>query len=233
MAGKAPSPAQGLISTLHGRGWTDAAIGRALGRDSSLIHQGATGKKPLNNLVGALGEIVNSGANGPRSARAASAVQVTPPPRRTRASGQPAQVRLSRAEREARGPTGKATRRPRGHFTAAERSKAKRLPNGQTLLTGDSVRSARLAADIADGMSGNARVKVSYLGKDGKWHTLGSKGGIAPETLKDQLKGRRDWVAALNELIGIYYPAKGGGGADWGADPSGAAEFYVVGLGNA
>jgi hypothetical protein len=70
----------GLISKLLEKGHTKASIGRALGRDSSLIGQVYSGKKPGRNLTGGLSSLLESG-------KAAS------PPRRTTSTGKPARVR--------------------------------------------------------------------------------------------------------------------------------------------
>lgn len=49
------------IHLLQSEGWSYAKIGRALGRDGSLIRQVAVGKKPGTNLTGALQELSNTG----------------------------------------------------------------------------------------------------------------------------------------------------------------------------
>lgn len=69
-----------LISQLMGKGYSKASIGRAVGRDSSLIGQVFSGKKPGRNLTGALSSLLKSG-------------KASPPPRRTTSAGKPARVR--------------------------------------------------------------------------------------------------------------------------------------------
>lgn len=219
--------AQSLIGTLHSRGWTDSAIGRAVGRDSSLIHQGSTGKKPLANALDSLREMVASGANGPKSSKSPTFTPSTMPTPRVRASGQPAAVRQSREEQAARAADRRHEAAIRGarHTGKGELASATALPNGQKTIAGHTVASARLASAVADGMSGNARVKVTYRGVDGKWHTLGSKGGFSPEVIYGMLKGRRtgsSLAGVLGEMVGRFY--KGG----TAPDASGEAEFYVV-----
>lgn len=72
---------QDLIQALQQQGFSNASIGRAVGRDSSLIGQIAKGAKPGANLQGALNELAQSG-------------QVTTPPlRRTTSTGTLARVR--------------------------------------------------------------------------------------------------------------------------------------------
>lgn len=50
-----------LISELRAQGFSNAEIGRRLGRDSSLIGQIARGSKPGRNLQQALTELVSGG----------------------------------------------------------------------------------------------------------------------------------------------------------------------------
>ena len=79
--------AKDLINKLKASGKSYAEIGRALGRDSSLISQIARGKKPGANLVGSLQEF-SGGKSKPTS-----------PPRRTKKSGGLAAVRKSKVQR--------------------------------------------------------------------------------------------------------------------------------------
>ena len=69
-----------LINKLHGKGLSDAAIGRALKRDSSLIGQIRRGAKPGNNLTGSLKALASTG-------------KATEAPRRTTKAGAVAKVR--------------------------------------------------------------------------------------------------------------------------------------------
>ena len=76
-----------LIEMLTGQGLSKRAIGRAIGRDSSLISQVSKGSKPGANLQGSLDELR-------RRLEAGQRVQpVTEPARRTKASGAVARVR--------------------------------------------------------------------------------------------------------------------------------------------
>lgn len=70
-----------LIEALKAQGYTNASIGRALERDSSLISQIAKGKKPGRNLEASLDGLLRSG------------LVETLPPRRTTRSGAQARVR--------------------------------------------------------------------------------------------------------------------------------------------
>lgn len=70
------------ILALRQRGMSDAAIGRAIGRDSSLIGQIARGKKPGANLAGALNTLDRGG-------------KVTAPERRKNKAGREAAYRGS------------------------------------------------------------------------------------------------------------------------------------------
>ena len=203
------------ITALHALGWTNAAIGRAVGRDSSLIHQIATGKKPGANLAPTLDALRASGLTGPKTARQVPNVRLPEAPRRTRASGQPARVREGRQEREARGSTPPAA--PRGHGEHLRH--ARKLPNGQVYLHADSKRGGRLAADIADSYRGKHNMKMSYKGVDGKWHSVGAH-GFSADLWRDMLARSgsfADAIAAL--LVTLRYH---------GAAPTGEAEFYIV-----
>lgn len=207
------------IAALHARGWTDAAIGRAVGRDSSLIHQIAVGRKPGRNLGPALDALAARGVAGPATSRQAPAVAGRLPeaPRRTRASGQPARVRegkiIGGSPR-----AGKSASAPREHLGGA-----RELPNGQRYISGSNKATARFAAGVASD-TGHARIQVAYKDVNGKWHSPGRKGGLTPEQLREFLKGR-SWREAIAAIAEYFY----GKGATGGAAPTGEAEFYVVG----
>jgi hypothetical protein len=64
------------------KGYSKASIGRAVGRDSSLIGQVFSGKKPGGNLTGALSSLLKTG-------------KAPEPPRRTTSAGKPARVRAA------------------------------------------------------------------------------------------------------------------------------------------
>lgn len=70
-----------LIEALKAQGYTNASIGRAIERDSSLVSQIAKGKKPGRNLEAALEGLLRSG------------LVESPPPRRITRSGAQARVR--------------------------------------------------------------------------------------------------------------------------------------------
>lgn len=199
---------QSAIRALHARGWTDTAIGRMVGRDSSLIHQISVGKKPGTNLAGSLEALRGTGLPGPKSAKTLPAVRLPEAPRRVRASGQEASVRES----------GKRDSHAGGALI---------LPNGQRRITGHTKASARFVAGLSSDLGPNNRVKVVYQGVDGRWHTLAQKGGMSPQALRAHLGSGKNWRDALAELIAIYYP-KGTAPA-----PTGEAEFFIVSLGRA
>lgn len=79
----AASASTRILEALHRGGMTDQQIGKALGRNSSLIRQVRLGKKPGRNLENALRQL--------QSRR-----QITPPPRRTTRAGEQARVRAGR-----------------------------------------------------------------------------------------------------------------------------------------
>jgi hypothetical protein len=84
MARRNSPSSRASIERLKREGYSEAQIGRAVGRDSSLIGQIARGKKPGNNLSAALDNL-------------ASGRKVRAPARRKKASGAIAAVRGSRA----------------------------------------------------------------------------------------------------------------------------------------
>lgn len=213
MAGEA----QAAIGALHAAGWTDTAIGRMVGRNSSLIHQIAVGKKPGANLAAPLEALRETGIPGPRSAKQLPPVVLPEASRRTRSSGLPARVRES----------GNRASSPGG---------AELLPNGQRRITGSSKAVAKHAASVAQALGGRAteggtvRVKIAYKGADGRWHTLAQKGGLSPEKLREYAaRGGQSWRDALADLIALFYP--NGGGTAPAADLE--TEFYIVRLGAA
>lgn len=83
------SESQDLVHRLHRQGYSDTQIGAAINRDSSLIHQIDTGRKPGNNLAPSLRDM-------------AEGRPVTPPSRRLSASGQQARVRIGTTLRDSR-----------------------------------------------------------------------------------------------------------------------------------
>lgn len=199
------------IAALHALGWTDAAIGRAVGRDSSLIHQIAVGAKPGRNLTPALDALRARGVAGPASAREAPRVAgpLPPTPRRTRASGQPARVREGAQYR-------------RWASSAPPRKWGRELPNGQRQIEGSTKRSARFAASMAQAQGDSARIKVSWQDQSGRWHTFGAKGGMTPQALRELMQGRT-WRQTLTEMAAMSY-----GRSAAGSQPSGVTQFYIA-----
>lgn len=220
--------AQLLIHELRAAGWTDQAIGRAVGRNSSLIYQGGTGAKPLNNLLSSLREMVASGVQGPKVARSLPFVP-TPPESRLRASGQPARVREGRDRHEQAVAAGRASGQAR-RIPAEDRASVRELPNGQRVIAGDTVASVRLAADVADAMSGNARVNIVVKTADGHWQKIGKHGGIRPDTLKEYFAGMRRGGGAGAGLAALAADMNYDE-LDLGDDPE--FELYVTELGEA
>lgn len=210
-------PSRQAIDELHGRGWTDSAIGRAIGRDSSLVHQVGTGKKPGTNLQDALGALAATGLPGPAVAKQAPAVAaVAPPSRRVRSSGQPARVRVS----------------------ARHGIEVHRLPNGARNIAGHTKSDARFAASVADAMGERSRIQVAVKTADGKWVVLGRKGGMTSAHLRGFLKGARNFQEALQHMIDALYPitATGKGyhkrrGPLAPVSPGSEVEFYISEVG--
>ena len=103
----APPSAQASIAALKAQGWSDARIGRAVGRDSSLIHQISAGKKPGNNLRDVLADMAKG--KPPKA----------PAPRRMTKAGAAAHVRTSAK-------TAQTVKTFRGFLSMLERAAAQR-----------------------------------------------------------------------------------------------------------
>jgi hypothetical protein len=82
---------QARVEALRAKGWTNASIGRALGRDHSLIRQVGAGTKPGANLTQGLARLERRKSVPARGAT----VKPAPAPRRARSTGGPAAVRQS------------------------------------------------------------------------------------------------------------------------------------------
>ena len=177
------SEAQQAISELHARGWTDTAIGRQVGRDSSLIHQVAVGKKPGTTLAAPLQALAASGLPGPKSGKALPNIALPAAGVRTRKGGGAARVRAG-----------------------SERGQ-KKLNSGHIQVKMASKAAAVEAAETAAKMPG-ATVKLVYQVKivEGRkvryeWHPL-NRHGITPQQLRQAAVGNPRWIAALHDLIG-------------------------------
>jgi hypothetical protein len=192
--------AERLIAILSARGWSYGRIGQALGRDPSLIRQGALGKKPLNNLLPGLGHLVDTG-KGP-SAALTEHIEV---PRRQRATN---------GEAATRG-------HPRPRAPAPPKVGEQRvLPSGQVY---ERVRSTGQAQSYLVGLRPDQHVTISYRGKDGRAHTLGKKGGYRVSTLLGRMRGprggHRTWASVVAAIAAEVY------GEDEAAEIAGAVEL--------
>lgn len=83
-----------FINALHAMGYTNAAIGRAIGRDSSYIAQVAKGKKPGTTIQSSLESLIK-GNVPPPPPRGAT---IAPAPRKTTKTGAVARVRQRATE---------------------------------------------------------------------------------------------------------------------------------------
>lgn len=102
-----------LIAQLLANGYTYASIGRAIGRDRSLVRQIAVGSKPGRNLTASLAQLAQGAAPAP-------------PPRRLSRSGEPARVRGGRSS------AGRTARRD----VRAEVARRTELPSGARMADG-------------------------------------------------------------------------------------------------
>lgn len=105
-----------LIAQLLANGYTYASIGRAIGRDRSLIRQVAVGSKPGRNLTESLAQLAR-GSSSPVA-----------PPRRLSRSGEPARVRGGRPAGAGRGRAARDVR--------AEVARRTELPSGARMADG-------------------------------------------------------------------------------------------------
>jgi hypothetical protein len=178
--------AQRLIAILSARGWNYHQIGKAVGRDASLMRQGALGRKPLNNLLPGLAHLVDTG-KGP----SAALTEQIEAPRRQRASNGEA---ATRGHPRPRPPAPPKVGEPRI------------LPGGQVY---ERVRSTAQAQAYLSGLQPGQHVTISYRGADGHWHTLGKKGGYNVSTLQARLRGprggQRTWSSVVNAIAGEVY----------------------------
>lgn len=148
-----------LIGQLRETGWNFSKIGKALGRDSSLISQISAGKKPGRNLEASLRELLTG----------KKAEEIAKPERRKNKSGQTAKVRESakaKAEREER------ERKEREKAEAAARKEAERKQKAEE--------SAQRRLERFDP---GTRVVMYITTKSGRTITLGSNGGINVELI--------------------------------------------------
>ncbi len=114
---------QELILELRAQGFSNAEIGRRLGRDSSLIGQIAKGAKPGANLQQALTELVSGGE------------VKTPPFRRTSSDGTLAKVRATKGHESVVPPAPRGQRiRTVTKSTAQPKTLPKKRPTGQRNL---------------------------------------------------------------------------------------------------
>lgn len=192
----AASEARNLIAALSARGWSYGKIGQVLSRDPSLIRQAAIGKKPGNNLIPGLQELVTSG-RGPSLAYTA---RIEAPRRLTR-GGTPAAVRQ---------PV-KAPAVPRGRLETTRLGQIVDLPSGQKYVRLSGTGQARAALDVFEGLGPKTRLHASYQDKQGNWHHIGTKGGYKIDNLRGRLQGprggRRSWRQAIRSLIyDVYGP---------------------------
>ncbi len=176
--------AQRLIAALSSRGWTYSKIGEVFERDPSLIRQGAIGKKPLSNLIPGLEKLVQSG----RGPELAYTERIHPEARQTK-GGVLARVRGQPAP-------------PKPPKVGEQRV----LPGGQVY---ERVRTTDQARSYLAGLRPDQHVTISYLGKDGQWHTLGKKGGYRVSMLQSKLRGprggKRSWGSVMSAMAGDVY----------------------------
>lgn len=209
------------IHRLHARGWTDEAIGRAVERDSSLIHQVSVGKKPAHNLTAKLNAIAESDVRGPKVAKQAPYalrnVSLPPAPRRLTKAGQPARYRgIPRPEPFPKGThIGRLRQLPQGTHAGNVRF----LPNGQRFIEARTLYDARTAIGEAASMGSN-NMKIAFLGTDGKWHTVGSH-GLNSQWVEEMLSNKKSLADGLNAILdALHYTT---------ARAAGVAQFYVIG----
>lgn len=225
---------QELIQQLQAKGFSSAAIGRAVGRDSSLIGQIAKGAKPGRNLTQSLGELLVTGEIR------------TAPHRRTASNGTLAKIRASRGQESVvpQVPQGqrirtvtRSTEQPqhlpkpapkgvRNKLTHTEQ----RLPNGRELIrvtvpksdrsdnrqAGAKIVSDAVGRAVAAGKRLSGTVWAEVTRKNGTRERipipLGGHGGYAAQSASDAIAatpgGAFNW---LNDQVAKRYPEFEGG----------------------
>lgn len=146
-----------LVLSLRSQGMSNKAIGQALGRGASYISKVATGAKPGNGLEGSLSELRDKGS------------VATPPPRRARADGTPARVRISVAKARETGQKSALPPRPPAPKKPTKKTATERAPRP---------RHGRFGAEATEFGGGARRVTVTAPktdrgeGRDKARHTL-------------------------------------------------------------
>jgi len=223
-----------LINALIAQGYSRAAIGRAVGRDSSLIGQIAKGAKPGTNLNAALDQLLSTGE-----------VQ-TPPFRRTTKAGTVAKVRARRGH-EATVPLApkgqrirtvtKSTQQPgqvRKPAPQGQRNRlthtVNRLPTGRELnrvtvpksgraenrQEGGNIAREAIARAAATGRRISGTVWAEVRRKDGTRERIpvqiGGKGGYSAQSALDAIDSTRGGAFAwLTNQVANRYPEYEGG----------------------
>lgn len=225
---------QDLILELRAQGFSNAEIGRRVGRDSSLIGQISRGLKPGANLEQALTELVTTGEVR------------TPPFRRTSSDGTLARVRATRGQesvvppvprgqrvrtvtRSTEQPTALPKRRPTGKRNLLTHQ-ANTLPNGRelhrvTVPKGDRAnnrsKGSQIIADVvaraaAAGRRISGTVWAEVRRKDGSRDKIpvqiGGHGGYSAQSIYDAIsadpENSFEWVDG--QIAGRYPEFEGG-----------------------
>jgi hypothetical protein len=213
---------QELILELRAQGFSNAEIGRRLGRDSSLIGQIAKGTKPGANLQQALTELVSGGE------------VKTPPFRRTSSDGTlvppaPRGQRIRTVTKSTAQPKTLPKKRPTGQRNLLSHQ-ANRLPNGRelhrvTVPKTDRARNrsagSKVIADVvaraaAAGRRISGTVWAEVQRKDGTRDRIpvqiGGHGGYSAQSIHDSIQHNPDaafeWVDG--QIQGRYPEFEGG-----------------------
>lgn len=228
------STSKDLILELQTQGFSNAEIGRRLGRDSSLIGQIANGRKPGNNLNQALTELATRGE------------VKTPPFRRTSSDGTLAKVRATKGHesvvpaappgqrirtvtKSTAQPPALPKRKPTGTRNQLSHQE-NRLPNGRELhrvtvpktdrannrSAGGKIMADVVARAAATGKRISGTVWAEVRRKDGSRDRipvqLGGHGGYAAQSIHDALQSNPETAFEwLDGQIQGRYPEFEGG----------------------
>lgn len=187
-----PSPAQQLIAALRQQGVSMREIAAECDRDSSLLYQVASGKRPGTNLLPTLQDLARTGHASRR------------PERRTTRSGEPARVRGRRGE-EAHVPPPPTPTAPRpGKFSVqttylqgGARTRRITAPRSPRSVGRFDAKQATMDA-MAEAAREQKRVAFVVHYADGSSQTLGSKWGYRANDAFIRAEG--EWQDAFEWL---------------------------------
>lgn len=196
-----------LLTELLGRGMTKRAIGRAIGRDSSLLSQVASGRKPGTNLASSLAALRDT-LDGAVGATPVAEPRVQAPARRLTAKGTAARVR-GRTTVSGRGDAWSVTKlgraAARGKGAAFGRVLDRASESGQPVAVTLSFGKDARVHGSSGGRNRNADAKGVTLELDdpGDVADQAAARGVSPLLIVLEEAERRGFVTAPNGLADV------------------------------